>query len=207
MNPRVYRMVRHLSTAIVLVFAGITASAQAAGDPANGAALATTCMGCHGIDGYRNGYPSYRVPKLGGQKADYIVIALQAYRAGTRPHPTMRAQAASLSDQDMQDVAAFFASQGEPRTGDAAAGGPGKEKAAVCVACHGEAGISSAAMWPNLAGQHRDYLEQALARYRDKARQDPVMQGQVAALTDEDVRQLAAYFSAQPGLFTTHPKH
>lgn len=200
-------MVRHLLTATALALAGFASGAFAAGDPAKGAALATTCMGCHGIDGYRNAYPSYRVPKLGGQKADYIVIALQGYRAGTRPHPTMRAQAASLSDQDMQDLAAWFASQGEPHTGSAAAAGPGKDKAAVCTACHGEAGISSAPMWPNLAGQHRDYLAQAIARYRDKARQDPVMQGQVAALTDQDITELAAYFSAQPGLFTTHLKN
>ena len=200
-------MVRHLLTATALALAGFASGAFAAGDPARGSALATTCMGCHGIDGYRNAYPSYRVPKLGGQKADYLVIALQGYRAGTRPHPTMRAQAASLSDQDMQDLAAWFASQGEPHTGSAAAAGPGKDKAAVCTACHGEAGISSAPMWPNLAGQHRDYLAQAIARYRDKARQDPVMQGQVAALTDQDIAELAAYFSAQPGLFTTHIKH
>lgn len=193
-------MVRHLLATVAL--AAAVSSAFAAGDPANGAALSTTCMGCHGIDGYRNAYPSYRVPKLGGQKTDYLVIALQGYRAGTRPHPTMAAQAATLSDQDMQDIAAFFAGQGEPRTAAAATAGPGREKAVVCAACHGEAGISSAPMWPNLAGQHRDYLEHAIARYRDKARQDPVMQAQVAALTDADVRELAAYFSAQPGLFT-----
>ena len=200
-------MVRHVLTAAVLLVSAIAGSAQAAGDPQKGGALATTCMGCHGIAGYRNAYPSYRVPKLGGQKADYIVIALQGYKNKTRPHPTMQAQAASLSDQDMQDLAAFFASQGEPQQGAAVAAGAGKEKAAVCAACHGEAGISAAPTWPNLAGQHRDYLEQAISRYRDKARQDPIMQGQVAALTDQDIKDLAGYFSAQSGLFTTHLKN
>jgi cytochrome c553 len=200
-------MVRHVLTAVAMAAAVFSAGAYAAGDPARGAELSTTCMGCHGIAGYRNAYPSYRVPKLGGQKADYIVIALQGYKAKSRPHPTMQAQAASLSDQDMQDLAAFFASQGEPQAGSAPATGQGKEKAALCAACHGEAGISAAPTWPNLAGQHRDYIEHALNGYRAKKRQDPVMQGQVGALTDQDVKDLAAYFSAQPGLFTTHLKN
>jgi cytochrome c553 len=187
------------------VLAVLSSGAQAAGDPARGAQLSTTCMGCHGIPGYRNAYPSYRVPKLGGQKPDYLVIALQEYRAKTRPHPTMQAQAASLSDQDMQDIAAFLTSEGEPEKGAGTpVAAPGKDKAAVCAACHGEAGISASPTWPNLAGQHKDYLEQAISRYRDKKRQDPIMQGQVGALTDADVKDLAAYFSAQTGLFTVH---
>ncbi len=198
---------RHALIAAMMLLAGFATGARAAGDPAKGAELSTTCMGCHGIAGYRNAYPSYRVPKLGGQKADYIVIALQAYRAQTRPHPTMQAQAALLSNQDMQDLAAYFASQGEPQAGGSAASGQGKEKAALCAACHGEAGISAAPTWPNLAGQHRDYLEQAINRYRDKARQEPIMQGQVAALSDQDVKDVASFFAAQSGLFTTHLKH
>jgi cytochrome c553 len=186
-----------------MVIASLAAApARAAGDPDSGATLATTCLGCHGIPGYRNAYPSYRVPKLGGQNAEYLVLALQAYRAGTRPHKTMQAQAASLSDQDMQDLAAYFARSATPAPAPSGAAS-GHEKAAVCVACHGEAGISSAPTWPHLAGQHRDYLEQALSDYRNKGRQDPVMQGQVQALSDEDLRELAAYYAGQRGLSTT----
>lgn len=202
---------RYVLTAAMMVLAGFATAARAAGDPDRGADLSTACMGCHGIDGYRNAYPSFRVPKLGGQKADYIVLALQEYRAQTRPHRTMQAQAASLSDADMQDLAAFFASQGEP-AGAAASGqqkgdDKGREKAAVCAACHGETGISASPVWPNLAGQHRDYLEHAINGYREQLRQDPVMQGQVMSLSDEDVKELAAYYARQPGLFTTHLKH
>lgn len=200
------RRVLHVAVSLVAgVIAAVPAAALAAGDAAKGAALATTCMGCHGIPGYRNAYPSYRVPKLGGQNADYVVIALQEYRAKTRNHPTMQAQAAALSDEDMANIAAYFASQGALQSGAAADGAAvlrGKAKAAVCAACHGEAGASSAPNWPHLAGQHRDYLVHALAGYKAKLRQDPVMQGQVTALSDEDVSDLAAYFSAQPGLFT-----
>jgi cytochrome c553 len=197
-----------LAVAVSLLAAVVMAPPAGAADAAKGAELATTCMGCHGIPGYRNAYPSYRVPKLGGQKAEYLVIALQEYRAKSRNHPTMQAQAASMSDEDMQNVAAFFAGQGELQTGEAATGGAavarGKAKAAVCAACHGETGASSAPIWPSLAGQHEDYLEHALVGYRTKLRQDPVMQGQVTSLSDEDVSDLAAYFSAQTGLFTVH---
>lgn len=194
--------------AALTAMAGFSMGAQAAGDPARGAELASTCMGCHGIPGYRNAYPSYRVPKLGGQKADYLVIALQEYKAKTRPHTTMQAQAATLSDQDMQDIAAFLGSEGDAKPAAAADGSAaasrGKEKATVCAACHGETGISASPTWPNLAGQHEDYLVQAITKYREKARQDPVMQGQVGTLKDADVRDLAAYFAAQSGLFTVH---
>ena len=88
-------------------------AALAEGNAERGAALGYTCLGCHGIEGYRNAYPSYRVPKLGGQKAAYLVIALRGYRDGTRSHPTMTAQASSMSDQDVDDVAAYLASIGK----------------------------------------------------------------------------------------------
>ncbi len=88
----------------------VTTAAQGAGDPQRGRELATDCMGCHGIPSYNNVYPTYRVPRLGGQHADYIVAALKGYKDGSRSHKTMHAQAATLSDQDMQDLAAWFAS-------------------------------------------------------------------------------------------------
>lgn len=79
------------------------------GDPTRGQQLAETCMGCHAVEGLRNAYPSYRVPKLGGQTETYLYNSLLAYRDGLREHPTMRAQAASLSEEEMRDIAAFFA--------------------------------------------------------------------------------------------------
>lgn len=88
----------------------LAAGAQAAGDPEEGRYKAQTCLGCHGVADYANVYPSYKVPKLGGQHAEYLVSALKAYRNGQRSHPTMQAHASSLSEQDMQDIAAYFAS-------------------------------------------------------------------------------------------------
>lgn len=86
-----------------------SATAQAAGDPENGRKLAATCMGCHGVPSYNNVYPTYRVPRLGGQHADYLVAALKAYKDKQRTHSTMHAQAATLSDEAMADIAAYFA--------------------------------------------------------------------------------------------------
>ena len=83
--------------------------AAAAGDVVAGRNKADTCVGCHGIPYYTNAVPNYRVPKIGGQQAGYIVAALKAYRSGERSHPTMHAQAASMTDQDMEDIAAFLA--------------------------------------------------------------------------------------------------
>ena len=84
----------------------------AEGDAEAGKILAYTCTGCHGIPGYKNVYPTYHVPKIGGQNEAYLNAALKAYRAGERKHSTMQAQAESLTDKDIADIAAYFASLG-----------------------------------------------------------------------------------------------
>lgn len=83
------------------------------GDPQRGRVIAYTCFGCHGIPDYKNVYPTYSVPKIGGQTYSYIVSALEAYRAGERKHPTMQAQANTLTDRDIRDIAAYLVSLGE----------------------------------------------------------------------------------------------
>lgn len=88
-----------------------TAAAAAApvkGAPARGRELAFTCHGCHGVVGYRNAYPSYRVPLIAGQSEQYLINALTDYRNGARKHPTMQAQALSFSQQDIADIAAYL---------------------------------------------------------------------------------------------------
>ena len=81
------------------------------GDPAAGKSKNAMCIGCHGIGGYKTVFPEvYSVPKIGGQHAAYIVKALQEYKSGNRSHPSMRAIAASLSDKDMADLAAYYSS-------------------------------------------------------------------------------------------------
>jgi cytochrome c553 len=178
------------------------------GDAPRGKVLAVTCAGCHGVPESHNAYPSYHVPKLGGQNADYIEVALLGYRRGTRSHPTMQAQASSLTDQDIADVAAYFAA----RTGEAEAGRSsaskveiekGAGRAVACTQCHGQDGVSSAPQFPNLAGQHESYLLQALKQYQTGQRYDILMAPMINTLDAEAVTELAAYYSSQPHLYQT----
>jgi cytochrome c553 len=181
-----------------------------AGDAARGAILGQTCTGCHGIPGYYNAQPAYQVPMLGGQNADYLEVALQGYRRGTRGHPTMQAQASSLSDQDIADVAAYFESfKAEPETPRTLASPEkieaGRAKAATCAACHGQEGVAAAPQWPNLAGQHESYLQEALERYKTGDRVDMVMNPLIAPLDEQTIEELAAFFASQPHLHNTEP--
>ncbi|MEP7242984.1 MAG: cytochrome c [Gammaproteobacteria bacterium] len=176
-------------------------AAAGAGNAEHGKAISYTCLGCHGIPGYRNAYPNYSVPKLEGQHPEYIVIALTAYRAGERSHLTMHSQASTLSDQDMLDIAAYFS--GKPlKTGNAPVGKT-PDSAQVCVACHGPDGVGITPQYPSLAGQHADYIERALHDYKKGGRKNPIMGTFAAQVKDEDVKVLAEYYSKQkPSLET-----
>jgi cytochrome c553 len=190
------------------LFAGMTAlssiwvlSAHAAGDPVIGEKKFYTCVGCHGIENYKNAYPDYDVPKLRHQNAAYIISALQEYKSGDRPHPTMHAQASSLSDQDIEDIAAYLQGS-EPVKPNSKIVGSVPPQVAPCTACHGENGLGvDAPMTPKppvLAGQHVDYLEQALTTYRNGRRKNVVMGGMAQLLkSDEDVKIVDAYFASQ----------
>lgn len=102
-------MSKRLVPFLLLLFIGCGSAAQAqTGNAAAGAQKAWLCAGCHGVPGSRNAYPVYHVPKLGGQHAQYLIAALKEYKDKQRGHPTMQAIAASLSEQDMADLAAFF---------------------------------------------------------------------------------------------------
>lgn len=123
-------MIRSLFLASCLAFAGTAAAQEQAapapetapqaapaatasapvGDVARGLQLTYTCQGCHGVTGYKNAYPNYHVPKIGGQAAPYLVNALTEYQQGIRKHPTMQAQAESFSAQDIADIAAYLSS-------------------------------------------------------------------------------------------------
>jgi cytochrome c5 len=161
--------VAFLQAIVVGALALLSGSGFAQGDVERGRLKADTCMGCHGIPGYTNMYPTYHVPKLGGQHADYIVSALQAYKTGQRDHDTMRAQASVLSTKDMEDIAAYFESLGPDVEAASVAkgGGGGQQQAAaaktgaapakgatstgqqtyttVCATCH-DSGVAGAPM-------------------------------------------------------------
>jgi cytochrome c553 len=178
--------------------------ARLQGDAHRGRELSYTCLGCHGIDGYRNAYPDYSVPKLEGQNSEYLSSALHDYRKGDRSHLTMHSQASELSDQDIADIAVFFA--GKPLTGSGKAQGTVPKAAMVCVSCHGQDGVAIAPMYPSLAGQHQDYLVRALEEYQNGGRKNPIMKGMVASLKPADIAEIAAYFSALTPALKTEPR-
>ena len=172
-----------------------TARADTGESAERGKVLGYTCHGCHGIDNYKNVYPTYSVPKVGGQNEKYLISALQGYASGERSHSTMHAHAASLSNQDRADIAAFFAATPMRAAGQPVGAAP--SAAATCVACHGTDGVSISDEYPNLAGQHRDYLEQALKDYKSGKRKNGVMAGIIAGVKDEDIPALAKFFANQ----------
>ena len=106
------------------------------GDPHRGKLISYTCLGCHGIDGYKNAYPMYSVPKLEGQNPEYLAAALHGYRDGDRSHITMHDQAETLSDQDIADIASFFA--GKPLPAGNASPAEVPKAAQLCTSCHGK---------------------------------------------------------------------
>ena len=110
MQPALMKPGLILAASLALALSSMSAFAK--GDPVEGKKLIYTCTGCHGIEGYKNAYPNYHVPKLGGQNEQYIINALTGYKKGDRSHPTMRAQAESFSDTDIANIAAYLATVG-----------------------------------------------------------------------------------------------
>jgi cytochrome c553 len=163
------------------------------GNPERGKALSYTCLGCHGVEGYKNAYPNYSVPRLKGQHPEYIVAALQEYRSGDRAHLTMHDQASTLSDQEIADIASFFA--GKPLAPTNKPTGSVPQAATLCVSCHGQDGVGIAPTYPSLAGQHADYIERALQEYRKGGRKNPIMAGMAGQLKESDIAVVADYFS------------
>lgn len=184
----------------------VPAAAIAQGDAENGQSKASTCAACHGQDG-NSLNPEW--PNLAGQHEKYIVKALRSYKNGTRDVVLMASQAAGLSEQDMADVAAYFASQTLARqTADPALvkqgeriyrGGDMDRGISACMACHGPSGRGNpAAGFPALAGQHATYTANQLLAYRANIRQtdadvDQVMRNVSALLSEAEIQAVASY--------------
>ena len=205
------------------LLAGFMPAAQAqdakAGDAQAGAKINAMSIGCHGIPGYRASFPEvHQVPMIAGQNAKYIAAALDEYKKGGRKHPTMRAITDSLTEQNIADLAAYYAQLGAAEsTTAAAAPAPSAQVAALlqkggCVACHGENFNKPLDPgYPKLAGQHADYLFVALKEYQTKnnariGRDNAVMVGMAAPFSHAELKQLAAYISSLPGDVKTVPE-
>ena len=183
------------------------------GDVQAGERKIAMCIGCHGIVGYQASFPEvYKVPKISGQGAKYIVSALNAYKTGERKHPSMRGIAESLTDQDMSDLAAYYESHGAVEGAVAAGpatGGSGKAvelvKKGACISCHG-ANFATPIdpTFPKIAGQHADYLFVALKAYKTEnnakvGRSNAVMAGIAKQFTNSELKEMAGYLSGLPG--------
>ena len=204
-------MKKLLSLLIALAAIGFSLQAQAQ-DAKAGEKKAAMCIGCHGIPGYQASFPEiYKVPMIAGQGSKYIVAALTAYRKGDRKHPTMRAIAASLTDQDMADLAAFYEQEAKDGAAAEAHALPAPSAAVAellkkgnCVSCHGENFNKLIdPSYPKLAGQHADYLYQALKAYQTEhnpqvGRNNPIMMGMAKPFTHAELKQVTAYIATLP---------
>jgi len=192
---------------LVMVSVFISGASQAAGNAEAGKTKAQVCFSCHGMNGDGNTNPPW--PALAGQHAAYIAKQLGDFKSGARMEPLMIAQVASLTDEDMADLAAFFASQ-KVKTGAADESGStlgeklyrGGNKAsgvAACMACHGPTGAGNpAAKFPHLSGQNTPYVVKALNDFRSGARKNDagnMMGGVAAKMTDKEIAAVAAFIT------------
>jgi len=211
-------LIRSLVAAATFSATAVGAQAQGlAGDVAAGKKKAEMCIGCHGVPGYQNSFPEiHKVPMISGQSGPYIVASLAAYKSGERRHPTMRGIARSLSDQDMADLAAFYAAQGGKPVPESAPA-PSVAMAALlergaCISCHG-ANFNKPIdpSYPKVAGQHADYLFVALRAYTVEGnpvvgRANPIMAGMAKQYTPAELRQIARYLASLPGELKVVPQ-
>jgi len=201
------RALRDFAVVMSLVYASALAAeptAPEAADPAKGQRIAAgVCAACHGPDG-NSAIPAN--PVLAGQVPGYIEIQLAAFKAGTRPSPIMQGMAASLSPEDMRNVAAWFGSQvpkGDQASDKAMAdrgqqiwrGGLKSVALPACAGCHGAAGHGLPIQYPRLAGQHSDLSVGWLKAFASGTRPNEVMRQVAAKLSENDMKALAQYIA------------
>ena len=219
MNKQMSSLLKPVVAMVTMTLATFAAQAQApAGDVKAVESKAAMCIGCHGIPGYQASFPEiHKVPMISGQNAKYIVAALNAYKKGERKHPTMRAIAASLNDQDMADLAAFYEQQaGKVSVPDQLPAAPAHVQALLakgaCASCHG-ANYSKPIdpSYPKIGGQHADYLFVALKSYTVEGnnligRSNGIMAGIAKQYSPAEMRAIAKYLGSLPGELQTVPQ-
>ncbi|WP_245848453.1 c-type cytochrome [Actibacterium ureilyticum] len=180
---------------MTLVLGGLlpagAATGQGGGDPAAGQKVAGMCRTCHGIDGYAK-IPI--APHIGGEPESYIAAQLAAFRSGTRQHEMMSVVAAGLNDQQIADVAAWYASHQTVASLPAGADPAGAPQ--VCADCHGADGIALFEDAPNLAGETTIYIDTQLKAFRTGKRHHEIMSEIASQLSDADIRAAADWYAA-----------
>ena len=178
---------------------GVTSAAKGSATPdpvAAGRAAVAGCAGCHGEGGISK---TPGMPSLVGLDPKYLVAVMKAYKSGQRKHDMMKSLLGALSDEDLNNIALYYALQKPARAQTPVSGNPaaGKAAAAACAACHGDLGVSGSPTTPSLAGQDAQYFAAALRAYNDGSRKDEVMKGPAAALDERVIRDLAAFYATQ----------
>ncbi len=200
-------MKRLVMITIWISLAIFTAGAiQADGDPAAGQAKSQICAACHGLDG--NSLMPQN-PVLAGQVPGYIAQQLAQFKSGVRKNAIMGGMTQLLSEQDMQDLDAWFSSQTAPprtvsaddlelaHTGEKLyRGGDSEMSVPACMGCHGPAGLGIPPNYPRLTGQWSTYLEDQLLAFKDGQRASPIMGPIAFRLSAEQIKTLAVYMSA-----------
>ncbi len=183
-----------LKSLVLYLFLIVTfAKPVLAADTAAGEQKASGCAGCHGPKGISG---NAQWPNLAAQQSAYLINQLKAFKAGDRSNPTMQPIAASLNDDDIKNLSAFFSSQKPVKTNsDPALAKSGEAKAAMCLGCHGTTGGGNG-QFPRLAGQHAEYLTQQLNAFKTGFRKSGPMQAITANLSEADFKALAAYFGS-----------
>ena len=211
-----------LTSMFALAVASVTAiSAHAQeikGDAKAAEQKIAMCIGCHGIKGYQASFPEvYRVPMISGQNAKYIVASLNAYQKGERKHPTMRGISASLSEQDMADLGAYYEQHGKTEPVTKTPKVPDAKVAALlqkgaCISCHGD-NFSKPIdpSYPKLAGQHKDFLYVALKSYKTEnlstwGRNNGVMGGIAKQFSNPELKAMSAYIASLDGEMKVIPQ-
>jgi len=163
-----------------------------AADLKAGEAKAENCVGCHGGKGHSN---NPQVPNLAGQQSVYLANQLNAFKNGGRTNQTMQAMASNLTEDDIYNVAAYFAGLTAAKsTGDAALAKAGEAKIGMCLGCHGDKAEGRGG-FPRLAGQHPDYLLTQLKSFKAGTRKGGPMPAIVGNLSEEDMKAIAAYLA------------
>lgn len=186
-----------MNRAITLTLITITLGLAPLAIASDADSKAAVCSGCHGPAGH-SAVPDN--PILAAQHEAYLMSSLQLYVSGERNHEIMKTMAGRLSTQDLTEIAAYFAAQSPYQSQVVAAGDAtrGKDKTAACAGCHGPDGRSATPMFPKLAGQHAQYLSNALQAYKDGTRTNAMMSASlVEPLSDQDIDDIAAYYASQ----------
>jgi cytochrome c553 len=164
-----------------------------AADKTAGEQKAATCLGCHGPQGKSS---SAQWPNLAAQQAPYIVNQLNAFKTGTRNNSMMQSMTANLSDDDINNLAAYYSSQSPVSAGgDPNLAKSGQTKASICLGCHGSSAEGNG-QFPRLAGQHPGYLVKQLSSFKEGVRKNGHMQAIAGILSEDDMKALAAYFGS-----------